>query len=96
MQITTFGFESHISVIYFLVQSNRLTAEKLHDSFVAQVWGVSTLGVVLLICPLLGVLSKNAIGSIQVNTALPLTISTMILAVNYTNIQMNLICYIIE
>lgn len=43
-----------------------LAAERLHKSFIAQVWGVSTLCVVLIICPLLGILSKNAIKSIQV------------------------------
>ena len=43
-----------------------VAADKLHDSFVAQVWGVSTLSVVIIICPILAILSKNAISSIQV------------------------------
>lgn len=49
-----------------IVSVIELAAERLHKSFIAQVWGVSTLCIVLIICPLLGILSKNAIKSIQV------------------------------
>ena len=51
----------------FSLQVNSLTADKLHESFMKQMWGVATLCLVIIICPLLGLLSKNAIGSIQVN-----------------------------
>ena len=46
-----------------MFQVVNLAAERLHKSFIAQVWGVSTLCIVLVICPLLGLLSKNAIKS---------------------------------
>ena len=51
----------------FYLQVNSLTADKLHESFMKQMWGVATLCLVIIICPLLGLLSKNAIASIQVN-----------------------------
>ena len=53
-------------IIACLFQVNENAADRLHQSFVSQAWGVSTLGVVLVICPLLALLSKNAISSIQV------------------------------
>jgi len=53
-----------LNMLIFSVK--QLAADRLHESFIAQVWGVSTLCVVLIICPLLAVLSKNAIGSIQI------------------------------
>jgi len=43
-----------------------LAKDKLHESFIKQMWGVSTLCLVIIICPLLAILSKNAIASIQV------------------------------
>ena len=43
-----------------------LAADKIHEYFVKQMWGVGTLCLVVIICPLLAILSKNAIKSIQV------------------------------
>jgi len=54
-------------VLDMLIDSvNSLTADKLHESFMKQMWGVATLCLVIIICPLLGLLSKNAIASIQI------------------------------
>ena len=50
----------------YLLQVDRLAADKLHESFVSQAWGIITLGVVLMLAPILVFMAKNAIGSIQV------------------------------
>ena len=51
-------------------QVAEVAAHKLHDSEVAQLFGIATFAVVMIICPLLIIISKNAISSIRVTQAM--------------------------
>jgi hypothetical protein len=50
------------------VRVKHLAIEELSDAIVSQIWGVALLLFVMILSPILVILSKNAISSIQVSS----------------------------